>query len=250
VDNSTTDTFFNGKITVRQPRKGYRYSIDAIILACQVRPEPQERIVDLGTGCGIIPLIIARRYPEVRLVGVELQKDLAGLAEQNVTDNGFEGCIRILTTDLKTLDLAALPGPADMVVSNPPYYRVSSGRINPDRQRAIARHELRASLTDVLVTANRLLRTYGKFMCIYGAGRLVDLFCGMRSCGIEPKSARTIHAKSGEPARMALVEGVKQGNPELTVGPPLVIYENDGTYTFEVERMFTRDGLGTDASRY
>jgi len=175
VDNLTTDTFFNGKITVRQPLKGYRYSIDAVILAGWVRTGPQDRVLDLGTGCGIIPLVITHRHPGVRLIGVELQPALAELARQNVAENKLERCIDILNMDMKDLDLATLSEPVDVVVTNPPFYRVSSGRINPNSQRAIARHELKANLTDVLTTGGRLLKTGGRFACIYGIDRLVDL---------------------------------------------------------------------------
>jgi len=248
VEELTTDTFFNGKITVRQPLKGYRYSIDAVILAGCVRTDPQDRILDIGTGCGIISLIITHRHPGVRLIGVELQQDLAELARQNVAENKLERCIDILNMDMKDLDLATLSEPVDMVVTNPPFYRVSSGRINPNSQRAIARHELKANLTDVLTTGGRLLKTGGRFACIYGIDRLVDLLCGMRSSGIEPKSARTIHAKAGDRARMVLVEGVKRGNPGLKMTSPLVIYDSDGNYTSEVERMFQPDCFYPDAS--
>lgn len=234
----TEDTFFKGEVIVKQPRAGYRYSIDAVILADRVRPRPADRIVDLGTGCGIIPLIIGFRHPGVKLYGVEIQPELADIARANVKANRMEKRVKILPVDMRTLGLAAFSNPMDLVVSNPPFYRISAGRINPDSQRAIARHELKATLADVLKAAERVLRTAGKFVCIYGSDRLVDLFAEMRTCRIEPKFVRLIHSKCGTEARLALVEGVKRGQGGLIVGPPLFIYREDGEYTDDIKRMF------------
>ena len=240
MDDYTEDTFFNGRVTVKQPRAGYRYSIDAVILAGHVRPRPEDRIVDLGTGCGIIPLILGFRYPGITLSGVEIQAELADFARANVAANHLEQRVDILPVDMRTLKSSTFPAPVDVVVSNPPFYRMSSGRINPESQRAIARHELKVTLEDVLKAAERVLRTAGKFVCIYGSDRLVDLLAGMRTCHIEPKFMRLIHSKIGTDAdaRLALVEGVKQGNSGLIAGPPLFIYREDGEYTDEIQRMF------------
>ena len=238
MDETTTDSFFNGQVTVKQPRKGYRYSIDAVILAGHVRPRPADRILDLGTGCGIIPLIIGFRHSSVKLYGVEIQQRLADIAQANVVDNHLDERVEILSLDMRTLKPADLSGQMDLVVSNPPFHRISSGRINPDSQRAIARHEIKVTLEDVLVAAERMLRTAGKFVCIYGSDRLVDLFARMRTCRIEPKFLRLIHSKTGTDARLALVEGVKRGNGGLIVGPPLFIYRGNNNYTDEIQRMF------------
>jgi tRNA1Val (adenine37-N6)-methyltransferase len=234
----TTDTFFNGRLIVKQPRTGYRYSIDAAILASHVQPRPTDRVLDLGTGCGIIPLIIGFRHPGVKLYGVEIQHDLAEIAQGNITANNLENRVVILPVDMKTLKPSSLLDPMDLVVSNPPFYRIASGRINSDSQRAIARHELKVTLEDVLKAAAGMLRTAGKFVCIYGSDRLVDLFAQMRVCHIEPKIVRLIHSKVGTDARLVLVEGVKGGSSGLIVKAPLFIYCCDGVYTDEIEGIF------------
>jgi tRNA1Val (adenine37-N6)-methyltransferase len=234
----TTDTFFNGRIIVKQSRTGYRYSIDAVILAGHVRPRPEDRMVDLGTGCGIIPLILGCRYPGIKIYGVEIQEELATIARSNVEANCLGHQVEIMSMDMQTLKPATLSGPVDMVVSNPPFYRISSGRINPDDQRAIARHELKVTLKGLLEAAERVLKTAGKFVCIYGCDRLVDLFACMRTCRIEPKFMRPIYSRAGTDARLALVEGVKLGNAGLMTGPPLFIYQENGDYTDEIQRMF------------
>jgi len=238
MDHYTEYTFFNGHKSVKHPRAGYRYSIDAVILAGHVRPRPEDRIVDLGTGCGIIPLILGFRYPGIKLSGVEIQAELADIARTNVAANHLEQRVDILPVDMRSLKSSTFSGPVDVVASNPPFFRMSAGRINPESQRAIARHELKVTLEDVLKAAERVLRTAGKFVCIYGSDRLVDLFASMRTCHIEPKFMRLIHSKAGTDARLALVEGVKRGNSGLIAGPPLFIYREDGEYTDEIQRMF------------
>jgi len=129
-------------------------------------------------------------------------------------------------------------GPVDLVVCNPPYRRPGSGRINPNNQRAVARHELTANLQDVIGSARRILKTAGRFVTIYTAERTADIVCQMRTDRIEPKSIRTIHSAPRSEAKLILIEGIKGGNPGLKIGPPLIIYNENGEYTDEVRQMF------------
>ena len=126
-----------------------------------------------------------------------------------------------------------------LIVSNPPYYRLTSGRLNPNDQRAIARHELCLDLEQLLAATRRLLRTGGRLVCVYASERLTDLLAGMRRARIEPKRLRMVHSRSDDEARLCIVEGVQLGRPGLKVASPLVIYTEEGTYTATVQRYFT-----------
>jgi tRNA1Val (adenine37-N6)-methyltransferase len=234
----TTDTFFNGRIQVKQHQAGYRFSIDAVILARHARPQADDTVVDLGTGCGIIPLILAYRHPGIKIYGIEVQKELADIAVKNVAENFLEDRICIHYRDMKTLKHDMISGPVDLIVSNPPYRKARSGRINPHQQRAVARHEIEVTLYDVLETARRMLRVAGRCVMIYTAERLTDMLTHMRSAGIEPKSIRLIHSAKHLAAKLILVEGKKGGRSGLKVGPPLIIYREDGSYSEEVQEMF------------
>jgi len=234
----TTDTFLNGRIQVKQSRHGYRFSIDAVIIASHARPRPNDKVLDLGTGCGIIPLILAYRYPKITVYGIEVQEELAEIAALNVKENNMEDRIAILRMDMKALRHDMTSGPADLIVSNPPYRRVESGRINPDQQRAVARHEIKATLSDVVGAASRMLNISGRFVAVYPAERMTDLLAQMRSASIEPKFLYTIHSEKNTDAKLVLVEGNKGGRPGITVGPPLVIYRKDGSYSDAIKRMF------------
>ena len=234
----TTDTFFNGRIRVKQDREGYRFSIDAILLANQAAPRPEDKVLDLGAGCGIISLILAYRHSGLTVYAVEVQAELARLASTNVNDNQLQDRITILDADMKTLKPDMTAGPVDLVVCNPPYRRPDSGRINPNQQRAIARHELKAELQDVIACTRRILKTTGRFVTIYTAERTADILCQMRAGGLEPKYIRAIHSDAHSEAKLVLVEGTKGGNPGLKITPPLILYQENGDYTDEVQRMF------------
>ena len=238
MTSMTTDTFFKGQVRVMQHRDGYRFSIDAVLLAALAMPHPDATVLDLGTGCGIIPLILAFRYPKIRVYGVEVQEDLAKVAKLNVKENGMEDRITIHCGDMKALHHNMVSGPVDVVVSNPPYRKAGSGRINPNLQRAMARHEIRATLGDVVDTARKMLQSSGRFVVIYSAERMVELISHMQSARLEPKFLRMVHSHREADAKLIIVEGKKGGLPGIDVGPPLVIYDQDGAYTDEVERMF------------
>lgn len=234
----THDHFFNGKVVLHQPQSGYRFSIDAVILSHSVSPANGETVLDLGAGCGVIPIMLAFRHPHARVVGVEIQPTLAELARRNVTANRMDDRIRIVEKDMELLSLEDLGGPVGLVVTNPPYRKLNSGRINPDNQRAVARHELKIDLQSLLRCAWRMLCKSGRFCIIYPSIRTVDLLAAMRSTGIEPKTMTLVHTKVASTARLVIVAGVKGGRPGLEIASPLYLYNDDDTYTLAVKAMF------------
>ena len=238
MNDFSTDTFFNGKIKVKQNRYGYRFSIDAVLLAYHAGKYPCSRILELGTGCGIIPLIMTYRNPALTFYGIEIQKELADIANINVKSNNMENQITILCQDMKKLNYNIISGMVDMVVSNPPYWKVSSGRINSNQQKAVARHEIEATLFDVIETACRMLRTSGRIVMVYSTERLTDIITQMRYFNIEPKFLRFIHSNKNSEAKLILIEGIKDGRTGAKIASPLIIYHKDGSYISEVKKMF------------
>ena len=239
MDSLTTDTFFNGRLQVKQHLSGYRFSIDAVLIAAHAGPRPGDTVLDLGTGCGIIAMMLAYRNPKIKVHGIEIQPKLAELAALNVAENSMNKQISIHCMDMKEVQLKMISGAADLVVSNPPFRKAEAGRINPNRQRAVARHEIKITLFDIVQTAHRLLRVAGRLVTVYPAERLTDILTQMRSAEIEPKFVRIIHSDKQAEARLILVEGNKGGRPGIKIGPPLIIYNPDGSYTDEVQDMFT-----------
>jgi tRNA1Val (adenine37-N6)-methyltransferase len=231
------ESLFRGRLKILQKKGGYRFSIDAVILAHHIPLKDMDVGVDLGTGCGIIPLILAHRSSSARLYGIEVQEGLADLASQNVRLNHMEDRITIVHGDMKDFRSYLEPGVADVVFSNPPYRKVLSGRMNPDPERAAARHEIKGALADVLSVAEKLLRPSGRVWVIYPSERIADLLTRMRAFRLEPKRLRLVHSRPDSDAELVLAEGLKHGNPGVKVVPPLIVHKQDGSYTDELKDM-------------
>ena len=233
----TLDVLFEGALRIYQPAGGYRFSIDSILLAHQVRPKAGEVVLDLGTGCGIVPLLLCYRHRRITVWAVEIQALLADLARRNVESNRLQDRIFVLNADLRELGGQHLPELYDLIVTNPPYRRQNSGRLNPNRQRALARHEVTVKLRDILAVVRRRLRAGGCFTAIYTAERTLDILAGMQAAGIEPKRLRMVHTKPGASAKRVIVEGIKGAQGGMKVAPPLIVHEADGSFSDEVAAM-------------
>lgn len=217
--DETVDTFLNGKLRIIQSQRGYRFSVDALLLAEFVSIKDEDLVIDLGAGSGIISLFLATKRKVGFIVGIELQKELASQAQRNVALNELERKIAIIQGDLRHLPLAR--GFADVVVCNPPYRQQRSGRISPDESKAIARHEIAASLDAILTAAKALLKPGGRLTLIYPANRLTEVFTKMRKEGLEPKRLQIIFPDSASYAKLALIEGRLQGRSGLKILPPI-----------------------------
>ena len=237
----TLDTLSIGNLQLLQAENGYRYSLDPILLARFVHVRDGSQVVDLGTGCGILPLLLARLNDSADFVGIELQPELADRAMRNVELNCLSDRVRIVGEDIRKVKGIFPVGCSDLVISNPPYRQPDSGRIAPNDERAAARHELAGGLVDFIAAAAWLLKNGGNFAVVYLAERLPELMTEMVAAGIEPKRLRMIHSRHGEMARMVLLEGNKGGRPGLQIENPLYIYTASGTgrdYTDEVLQMY------------
>ncbi len=237
-EDESLDELFNGRIKVIQKRGGYRFSVDSILLAHFASKLPASSIVDLGTGCGIIPLILARRLKSATVVGVEVQEDLAEMAKRTVLLNELTERITILQNDLRKVKEYLRPASFDMVVCNPPFYPVSSGRINPDQQKAIARHEITAKLGDIVRVSCYLLSPAGTIVIIFPVRRLIDLLDTFRQQNIRPKVLHLIYSHKEGEGKLVVIEAVKGGNPELKIGEPVFIFNRDGGYSKEMQKIY------------
>jgi len=234
----TNDSLFDGLLLIRQSNSGYRFSMDAVVIANQADINASDRVLDLGTGCGVISLILAHLHPDITVYGVEIQKNQATIAARNVRDNNLEKRITILHQDLKTLSPHQTSGPVDVVICNPPHIEKFCGRISCNDQLAVSRHEIKITLDDLVKLAKKMLCRSGRLIMIYPVERLVDLIDRMRSCGIEPKKMSILYTKKNTPAKRILLEGVKGGRPGITITQPLIIHNTDGSYTKMAQRIF------------
>lgn len=221
----TTDLLRDYNLQLLQPRRGYRFSLDPLLL-CDFAPDGSGSLLDLGAGCGIIPLVMARRSAYARLVGVEVQERMAAVAAMNVTANHLDGRVAIIHGDI--LDLAAhFKGDSfNLVMGNPPYRRSGSGRTSPSAGRDIARHESSATLADFLAMAKRMVKPGGSICLIYHPERLPELLHLAQELKLAPLRLQMVHGGSALPARMFMVELTKGRKHSLEVLPPLLVNES------------------------
>ena len=239
LDTHEFHELFQGRLKIIQKKGGYRFSVDSILLACFAAERASGAVADLGTGCGILPVILAKHRQFDQITGIEIQHDLALLAQQNVTFNNCDDKVTILDADIKKINVSLSAETFDTVITNPPFYPVGTGKINPDPENAGARHELYAALNDFISAAAFLLKQSGKFLAVYLSSRTADLIEEMRKKNIEPKIIRFVHSKIDEPASMVLVEGVKGAGVEAKILPPLFLYDDNGKYTEEAKAVFS-----------
>ena len=214
------DQFMDGRLKLIQSKDGYRFSIDAILLSQFVTVRPGDVVVDLGTGCGVILLILLLTKQVGHTFGLEIQRELASQAARNSLLNGFEDKMNIILGDIRRPPMARES--ADVIICNPPYRKVKSGRINPDPRRAIARHEILASVDDILRATTSILRKKGRLALIYPSVRLVDILARLRKYNLEPKRIQINYPNLESGAKLALIEATLGGKPGLEICPPLI----------------------------
>ena len=239
MEEETADLILDGSLRIFQKKKGYRFSLDAIILSHFFSSKPKTSNIDLGCGSGIIMLVVARRFPQTTWTGVEIQEALAALAQKNVQLGGMDGRIKILCADARAIKKILPANSFDSVIFNPPYRKLKSGRVNPQLEKAIARHEIKGSLKDFLQAAQYLLKPGGRVFTIYPAKRLVELISLFRMCAIEPKRLKLVFSGYFSEAEFVLAEGRAQSREELKIEQPLYIYDQDKKYTREMSAIFS-----------
>lgn len=229
-------------IRLYQSRTGYRFSVDSLLLYDFVNLRKVSSIADLGAGSGIVGILLAKKYPDANITLFELQDSLVRLAERNVLLNKLEDRIRVVKADITKLTIpnSSLQAPNfyDLSVSNPPFRRLKSGLMNIEEEKAIARHEIKLMLHELINAASYLLKARGRFCMIYHPCRLSYLMDTLKKRNLEPKRLRFVHSTISSEAKMILMEAVKGGKEGLKIDKPLYIYEGDSKYTDELKEIY------------
>ena len=237
VGDETLDTLYHGKLQLWQSRRGYRFSLDALLLAHFATVKGGEEVVDLGTGNGVIPLVLATLHKNISITGIEFQPAMVARARKNVALNDLDQRIQIRWGDVRAIERVGASESFDVVVCNPPYRKPSTGRISSNDERRIARHEIHGALVHFLDAASFLLRPKGRLALIFLADRAVDLLASMGRADLEPKRMRWVHSFIGADASLVLVEGVKGGRGGVEIMPPLIVYRRGNEYVDEVSAL-------------
>jgi tRNA1(Val) A37 N6-methylase TrmN6 len=238
-DETLDDLELNG-IMVIQKKKAFRFGVDAVLLANYARITKGMRVIDLCTGTGIVPFILAGKTEAANITGIEIQENMVEMAGRTVKYNKLEERVGFYSEDLRNISFLKKLPKADAVTVNPPYKLANSGLINPDSAEAIARHEICCTLEDVIIAGIHVLKDGGRLYMVHRPERLADIFCTMRKHRLEPKSVRLVYPSVGKAPNIVLVEGQKYGGAFLKWEPSLYIHEKDGGYTEEINKIYGR----------
>jgi tRNA1Val (adenine37-N6)-methyltransferase len=234
-DELSCDRILRGRLTLWQPRDGYRFSVDPLLLIDFVQP-PLGRVLDCGAGVGVIGLGLLLRDAAATATLVELQERLAALAQRNADDNGLNARVEVRRQDLARDPLGDLGARFDVAVANPPYRTLAAGPASPVEEAAIAQHELRLTLAELVHKMRRAIVPGGRAALVYPSARLGELLALLDGEGLRPRRLRCVHPRAGEPANRVLVEAHKGARGPLAVEPPLVL-RDEGGYTAEAARL-------------
>lgn len=232
------DDLVRDGLRIIQKPGGFCFSIDAVLLAHFATVKRDDLVVDLGTGSGVVPLLLSTRKKARRIYGLEIQWEVVNRAVRSVAGNGLTDLIEILHGDIKAAEKLMGPGKFDLVTSNPPYMPKGRGEINPVDELALARHEISCTLADVIGAGSGLLNSHGRMAVVHRPERLADLFHLMKEHGLEPKRLRTVYPKPGRKPTLILVEAIKGARPDLDILTPLFVYDSKGNYTSELMNIY------------
>lgn len=221
-----------------QNTKIFCFGMDAVLLCAFTRVEKGEEVLDLGTGNGVIPILLKGRTEGKHFTGLEIQDVNVNLARRSVQYNRIEDDVLIVQGDIKEASKIFGGASFDVVTTNPPYMNENHGLKNHESHKAIARHEILCTLEDVIREGTKVLKPGGRFNMIHRPHRLVEIIDLMKKYKVEPKRIRMVHPFADKEANMVLIEGIRGAKPMVKIEPPLVIYESAGVYTEEVKNLY------------
>ncbi len=229
-------------LKILQNPEYFCFGIDAVLLSDFAKKiKNGSNVLDIGTGNGIIPLLLSAKCICKKITGLEIQNKLYNLAKENVTFNNLDNLITIINGDIKNVENIFSENSFDVVITNPPYKKKDSGIVNDNEFIKIAKHETLCTLEDIIKQSKYLLNDKGKFYMVHRPDRLVDIMHLMRKYKIEPKELRYVHSKIAQAPVLILIKGVINAKPFLKTLPPLIIYNQNGEYTEEINRIYGKD---------
>lgn len=231
------DLQFDGYELIQHPGR-FCFGMDAVLLSAFARVKTGECVLDLGTGTGVLPILLAGKTEGKHFTGLEIQEESADMARRSVLHNHLEDRVSIVTGDIKEASGIFGAESMDVIITNPPYMIGGHGLANPDSAKAIARHEVLCTLDDILRESYKVLKYGGRFYMVHRPFRLVEILTKMSAMRIEPKRMRLVYPYIDKEPNMVLIEGIKNGKSRIEVEPPLIVYEKDGDYTRRIYDLY------------
>ncbi|SCP99218.1 tRNA1(Val) (adenine(37)-N6)-methyltransferase [Anaerobium acetethylicum] len=236
-DERLDDLHRNGYKIIQNSKK-FCFGMDAVLLSGFATVKPGENALDLGTGTGIIPILLEAKTKGQHFTGLEIQEESADMARRSVAYNGLEEKIDIVTGDIREASKLFGAASFDVITTNPPYMTGSHGIVNPDMPKAIARHEVLCTLDDVVREASKLLKSGGRFYMVHRPFRLAEIMATMMKYKLEPKRMRLVYPFVDKEPNMVLIEALRGGRPRITVEKPLIVYKEKDVYTDEIYEVY------------
>lgn len=240
-ENERIDDLQYKGLRLIQDKNGFCFGVDSVLLADFAKGIKKNSVVmDIGTGTGIVGLLLCKKTNLNKIYGVEIQKDVAEMAKRSILLNHLEDKFEIINCDINNIFEFLEANSMDCIVTNPPYKRANTGVKNEDEKQMISRHEVKCTVEDIVEKSSRLLNDRGEFYMVHRAERLVDIMCVLRKYRLEPKIIRFVHPKPNEKPNLILVKAIKFANPFLKIDKPLVIQDEEGNYTQEINEIYNR----------
>ena len=240
-ENERIDDLEYKGLKIIQNKKGFCFGVDSVLLADFAKDiKNNSSVVDIGTGTGIISLLLSKKTSLKKIYGVEIQEDVAEMAKRSVELNKLEDKIEIINSNIKDVFKYIEPYSINSIVTNPPYKKADTGLRNLDKTQLISRHEVECNLEDIVAVSYKLLRDLGEFYMVHRAERIVDIMVLLRKYKLEPKKIRFVHSKANEKPTLILVKAIKCAGEYLKIEKPLVIYREDGEYTDEILKIYDK----------
>ncbi|MCC8104874.1 MAG: tRNA1(Val) (adenine(37)-N6)-methyltransferase [Clostridiales bacterium] len=237
-DGEHIDDLSRSGLRIIQSEHLFRFGMDAVLLSGFAKVKEGGRSLDLGTGTGIIPILMTAKTPGRHFTGLEISALSADMASRSVALNELTDKVAIIKGDIKEADALFAPASFDTITSNPPYLQGSHGLLNPDPEKAAARHEVYCTLEDVVRAAAVLLVPGGHFYMVHRPFRLAEIICTLSQYGLEPKRMRLVYPYIDKEPNMVLIEAVRGGRARMTVEKPLIVYERPGVYSREIIEIY------------
>jgi tRNA1Val (adenine37-N6)-methyltransferase len=240
-ENERIDDLEFENLKIIQNTTGFCFGIDSVLLSDYSKNiKKGSTVVDIGTGTGIISILLSKKSSVDKIYGVEIQEDVAEMAKRSVKLNSLEGKIEIINSNIKDIFEKLNPNSIDAIVTNPPYMKLNTGAKSEEKKKLISRHEVECSLEDIIKISYRLLKSKGEFYMVHRAERIVDILYLLRNYRIEPKSIRFIQSYINKAPNLVLIKAIKDAGEKLTVETPLIVYNTDGTYTDEILKIYNK----------
>ena len=243
-ENERIDDLEYKGLKIIQNKDGFCFGVDSVLLSDYAKNiKKNSKVIDIGTGTGIISILLCEKTKLSKIYGIEIQEDVAEMASRSSKLNNLQDKFEVINKNIKDIFDILKPHEYDVVVTNPPYKKVNTGVKSIENKQLISRHEVECTLEDIIEKSSKLLKDLGEFYMVHRAERLVDIMCLLIKYKLEPKNIRFVHSKENEKPNLILVRAVRSAKEFLKIDKPLIIYKENGEYTDEILEIYDKKGL-------